>query len=545
MKKAFLITALLAFLYPCFLSALEQNEATEAQKARVIADKAEIFLEASQHSIVIDTIPRGTVVTLFQSGGKNKKWLYISYLSEKRSSKVTGFIAGNRVEIVGEGKTEHPADEQKPAPVEKETQEGQEENEERQAQEEEKEETLNQELEQKEQEGEKQIIPEILLQEKAETQQEQDQESGQSGEKQREEEQALEKGEKENIPQKLEEEKAENETIEQEKLQAEEEEAVEEPQQPEEELPKVLTKVSVKVPRANIRLMPTTKSAIISQAVSGVELKTLAKTGNWYRVNLAPNKEGLVLSGYIHHNIVNEIFETAVPPPPEPEKIIEKEPEPVEEVAEPEPEHKLEMPTPRKRNIGDYFWVGGGAGYTVPSESYLKNGMNIGGTFGFGVMRNLAIELRVPYSQGDVIGTAGGLSSGRLSSLSLMLSVQARYPIKKRYVPYVVAGGDYHLNTFSLNEEITNSWKDLGFNIEERVDHTFGFHFGAGLDYFLLENIALNLDVRYYTATLTGKRTLANQTSQETTSGPIGNMKLNSIQAGISVKLYLNPLKRK
>ena len=322
--------------------------------------------------------------------------------------------------------------------------------------------------------------------------------------------------------------------------------AVEGPQEPEvEELPKVLTKVSVKVPRANIRLMPTTKSSVISQVLSGVALKTLAKTGNWYRVNLPPNKEGLVFSGYIHHSIVNEIYETVVPPPPpEPEKTPDKEPEIVEEEAEPEAEEIPEIPPQRTSSIGRYFWVGGGAGYTMPSESHFGKGLNFGGTFGFSVMKHLAVELRVPYFQSDVNGTANGFSSGRLSSLSLMLSVQARHPIKNRYVPYLVAGGDYHLNNFSLNEEITSSWNNLGFNIEESVDHTFGFHFGAGMDYFLFENVALNLDIRYYTASLTGKRTLSDQAGNEITSTSIGSMKLNSLQAGISVKLFLNPLKR-
>ena len=181
----------------------------------------------------------------------------------------------------------------------------------------------------------------------------------------------------------------------------------------------------------------------------------------------------------------------------------------------------------------------------MPSESNFEKGINIGGTFGFGVMKHLAIELRVPYFQSDVIGQIDGLSSGRLSSLSLMLSVQGRYPIKNRFVPYLVAGGDYHLNSFSLTEEATNSWNDLGFDIQESVDHAFGLHFGAGLDVFLVENIALNLDVRYYTAKLTGTRILAHQISQETISGTIDNMKLNSLQAVISVKLFFNPLKRK
>jgi opacity protein-like surface antigen len=125
-----------------------------------------------------------------------------------------------------------------------------------------------------------------------------------------------------------------------------------------------------------------------------------------------------------------------------------------------------------------------------------------------------------------------------------MLSLQGRYPIKDRFVPYVVAGGDYHLNKFNLNDEIMNFWNDLGFNIQESVDHTFGFHLGAGLDFFLFQNIVFNLDVRYFTANMKGNRTLAHQISQEVSTGAIDNLKLNSLQAGISVKLYFDPLRK-
>jgi opacity protein-like surface antigen len=180
----------------------------------------------------------------------------------------------------------------------------------------------------------------------------------------------------------------------------------------------------------------------------------------------------------------------------------------------------------------------------MPSQSQFGNGLNLSGTFGFGVMKHLAIELRVPYNQSNVSGSVGGLSSGRLSSLSLMLSLQGRYPIKGRLVPYVVAGGDYHLNKFNLNDEIMNFWNDLGYNIQESVDHTFGFHLGAGLDFFMFKNIVFNLDVRYFTANMKGNRTLAHQISQEVSSGAIDNLKLNSLQAGISMKLYFDPLSK-
>ncbi len=645
MKKVLLIAALSALFFPSVLSATNPKETAKTLKAEVIADEAEIFLEASRHSIVIDTVPKGTTMTLFKSGQKNKKWLYISYLSKKRGSKVTGFVDRNKVEIIKEhppDEPENPEDsaeqlsEENNSDLEKmETQEAEKESEElrnllkemerekqerqtqqeitQEVEEETREEVVKQEQAEKEQEIRNEVtetqkeenleiasateqetteLQETVKEEKKEEQQALEQQetradedaetektqqdtttqknagvkeiSTQEKEELQEEAKREEEAKTEETQETVEEETKSQDTAkkeiadeqevitqEQQEIQEEapaEEEATTEKTQEivEEELPKVLTKVSVKVPRANIRLMPTTQSSIIHQARSGVELIHIAKTGNWHRVNLAPNNEGIVLSGYIHKNIVDEIYET-VAPPPEPKKIPEKEPEVIEEEAksEPEPEPVQEIPTLQTSSQGKYYWAGGGAGYTMPSESHFGKGINFSGTLGFGVTKHLAMELRVPYFQRDVIGTADGLSSGRLSSLSLMLSVQGRYPIKNRFVPYLVAGGDYHLNTFSMNEEITNSWNNLGFNIQESVDHTFGFHFGAGLDFFLIENIVLNMDVRYYTANLTGERTLANQNSQETTSGKIDKMQLNSLQAGISLKLFLNPLTRK
>jgi opacity protein-like surface antigen len=550
MRKAITIAAILALFFPSVLSALHHTETTNVQKAEVTADMADIFLEASQHSIVIDTIPKGAVVTLFPSGKRDKKWLYISYLSKKRGSQVTGFVESRNVEVIGANppeEPENPADEvltspknEDSAPEETPTQNVETKSEElRNLLEEMKKdkkpkETVRRELAEgelevvsEEREDQEKKNPDTTEKTEAETI------KSQEGAAQKETADTVENS----FPKK--EDKAE--------VPADDGNTVEQAQEPEiEELPKVLTKVSVKVPRANIRLMPTTKSAIIQQVRSGVELEHVAKTGNWHRVNLEPDSDGLVLSGYIHHNIVDEIFETSSPPPepgknPEPGfRVIEKKPEP-----EPEPEPVQEVPTLRRKNAGKYYWMGGGAGYTMPSESRFGKGISIGGTFGFGMTKHLALELKTPYFQSDVIGTAGGLSSGHLSSFSLMLSVQGRYPIKNRFVPYLVAGGDYHLNTFRLNEKINQTWDDLGFDIQENVNNVFGIHLGVGLDVFLKDNIAFNVDVRYYTANLTGERTLANQISQETTSGTLDDMKLNSFQAGISFKFFLNPLARK
>ena len=102
MKKLLFLCFLLVLLSPFLMIAQDQEEMPQAQKARVIVDQARIYLESNPYSFVLDTVTRGTVVTLFETGKKSKKWLYISYYSDKRMAQVTGFIDNKLVEIIEE-----------------------------------------------------------------------------------------------------------------------------------------------------------------------------------------------------------------------------------------------------------------------------------------------------------------------------------------------------------------------------------------------------------------------------------------------------------
>jgi opacity protein-like surface antigen len=615
MKKTCVLCVLFVLLSPLLLTAQDQEEAPQAQKARVIVEKARIYLESNPYSFVIDTVGRGTILTLFQTGQKNKKWLYISYYSKKRMAQVTGFIDINLVEMINE-KPKKPelseeieeksvTEKQDESTIQSEakgTAEGKEEIQEEQTQARlEKKEPTQSEKElsdiQKEltaqgnklkeiekQSGEEKVRDQTKSEEAAEIKKESEgsqekeaaekakllTESAQEEKESVEEEQKIEQTVKQEIAKEIEvkteqKKQAEEETESEKKgteavkdLEKQDEEMKaqmqgeeknqeaksreEQKEQPGEEIiQEVLTKITIKVRKANIRLMPSLKSDVIHQLPFGVDLKPLAKSGNWYRVNLPPNPDGIILSGYIHDSIVNETFEKQVLAPPEPEEPPESEFEILEEEPEPAPEHSQEIQSAvRTGKTVPLFWIGGGSGYTMPSESNFEKGLNFGGTLGFGVTRHLAVELRVPYYQSNVTGSTGGLSAGQFQTLSFALSVQARYPIKNRIIPYVVAGGDYHLNKFTLDNDIVNSWNAMGFNIEESVDHTFGFHFGGGIDLFISRSLALNFDVRYSTASLKGDWRLADTISQVETTGPIENIKLNFIQAEIGVKFFLN-----
>jgi opacity protein-like surface antigen len=591
MKKIRILCVLFVLLTPLLITAQDQEETLQAQKARVIVDKAPIYLESNPYSFIIDTVSRETIVTLFQTGKKNKKWLYISYYSKKRMAQVTGFIDINLVEILSEkpknpelseeieGKSvtikqdelavqseaeKESSDPQKELAaleniLKESEEESGEETEERNQTRSEKEAGIKKESEEK-QEEQKEIpvqanpLTESVQQEKGSVEEEQKVETAVEQEtaeevqvKTEEEEEAEEENKTEEksmeAVKKLEgqDEEMKAQTEEEEKNR-EAENLEEHKKQPiEENYQEVLTKITIKVRKANIRLMPSLKSAVIHQLPFGVELEPLAKSGDWYRVNLPPNRDGFILSGYIHDSIVNETFEKQVLAPPEPEEPLESMLEIPEEEPEPAPEPSQEIrPAGRTGKTLPSFWIGGGAGYAMPSESNFDKSINYGGTLGLGITRYLALELRVPYYKSHVTGTLGGLSTGQFQAISFTLSVQARYPIKNLIIPYLVVGGDYHLNKFTLDNEIVNSWNAMGFDIEESVEHSFGFHFGGGIDFFIMRSLALNLDVRYYTASMKGDWRLADTISQVESTGPIDNIKLNSIQAAISVKFFLN-----
>jgi len=554
MKKTCFLGVLFVLLAPLLITAQDQGEIPQAQKARVIVDKAPIYLESNPYSFIIDTVSRGTVVTLFQTGKNNKKWLYISYYSKKRMAQVTGFIDINLVEIVSEKpKSPEPSEEiegmsvttkqdeltlqseaESTAEEEKETEEKQETKKETTVQVNPLTESVQEEKESVEEEHKAEISAERETAKEVEVKTEEKEEAE---EENKTEEKSMEAVK--NLERQDEEMKAQTE----EEAKNQEAESLEEhKEQPtEENLKEVLTKITIKVRKANIRLMPSLKSAVIHQLPFGVELKPLAKSDDWYRVNLPPNTDGFILSGYIHNSIVNETYEKQKLAPPEPEEPLESMLEIPEEESEPAPEQLQEIqPAVRTAKRLPSLWIGGGAGYAMPSESNFDKGINYGGTLGFGITRYLALELRVPYYKSNVTGTIGGLSTGLFQAISFTLSVQARYPIKNLIIPYLVGGGDYHLNKFTLDNEIVNSWNAMGFDIEESVEHSIGFHLGGGIDFFIMRSLALNLDVRYYTASMKGDWRLADTISQVESTGPIDSIKLNSIQAGISVKFFFN-----
>ncbi|GEM_PF-822061 len=90
--KLFLtILVLSVWVAPAVLESFEK-------KLRVVADYSHIFMKPDEESTVLDTIGRGTILSLLYSGKMKKVWYYVCYKSEKTGVTKSGYVLDSTVE---------------------------------------------------------------------------------------------------------------------------------------------------------------------------------------------------------------------------------------------------------------------------------------------------------------------------------------------------------------------------------------------------------------------------------------------------------------
>jgi outer membrane autotransporter protein len=181
---------------------------------------------------------------------------------------------------------------------------------------------------------------------------------------------------------------------------------------------------------------------------------------------------------------------------------------------------------------GKTMGLGLEAGYVMPSEDNFGKAPAFGLSFFYSLSKQFRVELKGCFFPTEVGNNPEGLSAGTLNVIPLQLSLQYRLRISRRFIPYLGAGVGYYLNNFSV--ENNDQWQNLGFDISEEVDSVFGYHFGAGIDYFIKPNMAVNIDVRYSIASFDGSFTITEEVSGISHGGNIqGDLNHLSFGAGI------------
>jgi len=93
--KFFFTIILLVFSYGFARSS------TEPMQIKIIAAKANIYLEPNENSTVMETVVKGEVLDISGSGEATENWYNVFYKSERWGAMISGFVKSSMAEIVG------------------------------------------------------------------------------------------------------------------------------------------------------------------------------------------------------------------------------------------------------------------------------------------------------------------------------------------------------------------------------------------------------------------------------------------------------------
>ncbi|MCX6554698.1 MAG: outer membrane beta-barrel protein [Candidatus Aminicenantes bacterium] len=189
-------------------------------------------------------------------------------------------------------------------------------------------------------------------------------------------------------------------------------------------------------------------------------------------------------------------------------------------------------------NSGHRLGVGVWGGYGLFSNGQFNDGVAFGASFILGLGKYFAVELAGSYLGTSVENEANSLSKGKLAAMPLQLSLLGRFPVGKKLTPYLLAGGNYFFNSFSLDSASADGWDAVGITLSEKVAGAFGFHFGAGLEFALGDSLSADVDVRYFLANGKSNWSMKDNESLVETSGTLSDIKLNAMVFALGFKYF-------
>lgn len=107
-----------------------------------------------------------------------------------------------------------------------------------------------------------------------------------------------------------------------------------------------------------------------------------------------------------------------------------------------------------------------------------------------------SLECGLHYVKTDMAQSATDVSAawGELTQTPILLTARAHLPNKSVVSPYFGIGGGYYFNDFKPSNILASTFA-LGTSIDS--ENSFGFHINGGMEVFMSDNLALDLDLKY------------------------------------------------
>jgi len=140
------------------------------------------------------------------------------------------------------------------------------------------------------------------------------------------------------------------------------------------------------------------------------------------------------------------------------------------------------------------------AGFDLEYEDSTLYGIN----FVYFFNTYFSLELGIEHTKNGVNVSGGGLNHfyfGDVTQIPILLTARIHLPIHSRITPYLGGGAGFYSNDFDLS--------DILFALGSTFDpsSSIGYHANAGVEFFISERVALNLDFKYIWNTVEFKAT--------------------------------------
>jgi len=133
----------------------------------------------------------------------------------------------------------------------------------------------------------------------------------------------------------------------------------------------------------------------------------------------------------------------------------------------------------------------------------------------------ISLSFDLGYSQLDV--DASSVSAGDLEQIPLLATARLHLPFFESISPYVGAGIGYYFNEFNTSDFLSLAGGEV------TADDNFAVHLNGGVELFVGEHLALNLDLKY----------LWNEADLTNPGGlPVNDLDMRTFIAGVGVKFY-------
>ena len=137
--------------------------------------------------------------------------------------------------------------------------------------------------------------------------------------------------------------------------------------------------------------------------------------------------------------------------------------------------------------------------FSTNFDTSYDNSLGVSFDFSYFFVKSFSLEFSLGYTQTDMeVGYRGDTEAyGTLTQIPILLTARYHFVFNDKVVPYIGAGIGYYLNDMDNADGNGDFFDGAPSGVESFADDAFGYHINAGVEFFIIDRLALNIDLKY------------------------------------------------